>query len=138
MQPDLPDWKATALSMIPGLAPEIEEAETPHLLWLALYQAFREAYGPPPNDALIGPIYGYAKWCFTQPRLGAWKDDLTTCVCLCFYQNIPLLEAARNDLARWLTAEEFESLAEVLRFHCSPEVFEELARPFRTLRVDAP
>ncbi len=59
------------------------------------------------------------------------ENDLTTCACLCFYQNIPLLEAARNDLARWLAAEDFASLVEVLRFHSSSEVFEELARPFR-------
>lgn len=132
MHPAPPDWKTTALSTIPDLAPEIEEAETPYLLWFALHQAFREAYGQPRNDALIGPIYRYAKWCLAQPRQEAMEADLTTCVCLCFYQNIPLLEAARNDLARWLAPEDFATLVEVLRFHSSPEVFEELARPFRT------
>jgi hypothetical protein len=132
MDPAPLDWKTTAHSLIPDLAPEIEEAETPYLLWFSLYQAFREAQGPPRNDALIGQIYGYAKWCLAQPRHALMEEDLTTCVCLCFYQNIPLLEAARNDLPRWLTPADFAPLAEVFRFHSSPEVFEELARPFRT------
>jgi hypothetical protein len=132
MDPAPPDWKTTALLLIPDLAPEIEEAQTPYLLWFSLYQAFRQAYGQPRNDALIGQIYGYAKWCLAQPRHAVMEEDLTTCVCLCFYQNIPLLEAARKDLVRWLTAGDFATLAEVLRFHSSPEIFEELARPFRT------
>jgi hypothetical protein len=126
------DWKATALAMVPDLAPEIEDAETPYLLWFGLHQAFREAYGEPRNDALIGKIYGYASWCLSQPRADAMEEDLTTCVCLCFYQNIPLLEVARQDLARWLAPEDFARLVEVLRFHSGPEVFEELARPYRT------
>jgi hypothetical protein len=132
MDPAPLDWKTNALLLIPDLAPEIEEAQTPYLLWLSLYEAFREAYGQHQNDALIGQIYAYAKWCLAQPRHAVMEEDLTTCVCLCFYQNIPLLEAARKDLARWLTAGDFATLAEVLRFHSSPEVFEELARPFRT------
>ncbi len=37
MHSALPDWKTTALAMIPDLAPEVEEAETPYRLWFALY-----------------------------------------------------------------------------------------------------
>lgn len=131
------DWKSTARGMLPGLAAEVEEAETPYVLWLALYQAFRRAYeGPRPDEAVVGPIYGYAAWCLGQPRAEAMEDDLTTCVCLCFYQNLPLLESARKDLARWLSPSEFARLVEVLRFHSDPEVFEELARPFRANPAD--
>jgi hypothetical protein len=131
MNPAAPEWKSTALLMVPQLPLEIEEAETPYLLWFALYQAFRDAYQEPRNDELIGQIHAYAKWCLTQPRPAELEDNLTTCVCLCFYQNIPLLEPARNDLPRWMTPSEFAPLIEVFRFHSTPEVFEQLARPFR-------
>src|SRR4051812_26106234 len=107
MGPEPQDWKTTALSMIPDLTREIEEAETPSLLWFELYHAFRQAYAQPRNDPLIGQIHRYAKWCLSRPRTEALEDDLVTCVCLCFYQNIPLLEPARDDLARWLSAPDF-------------------------------
>src|SRR4051794_35912458 len=44
------DWRTTALTMLPDLAKEIEEAETPYLLWFELYGTFRGAYAPPRNE----------------------------------------------------------------------------------------
>src|SRR3954470_18328235 len=110
-----PDWKAAALAIAPDLAGLIGQAELPQHLWIELYGVFRGAYDPPGNDALIGQIYRYAKWCLDQPRGERYQDDIATCVCLCFYQNLPLLPPARDELGRWLTPEDFSTLEEVLR-----------------------
>jgi len=125
------DWKSAALAIIPDLEREIGEAETPYLLWFDLYHAFREAYNPPGNEALIGRIYRYAKWCLDQPRGGRYEDDIKTCVCLCFYQNVPLLPQARDELGQWLAPEDFFALKEVLRFHCDNDTFERIEAQFR-------
>jgi hypothetical protein len=126
------DWKSAALAIVPELAGEIAKAETPYLLWIDLYQAFREAYDPPGNDALIGQIYRYAKWCLDQPRAERYEDDIRTCVCLCFYQNVPLLRPARDELGKWLATEDFSALKFVLRFHCDDDdAFERIAAQFR-------
>jgi hypothetical protein len=124
------DWKTAALAIVPDLAGEIEKAETPYLLWIDLHQAFRGAYNPPRNDALIGQIYQYAKWCFDQPQGDRYQDDIKTCVCLCFYQNIPLLPPARDELGKWLAPEDFSALEFVLRFH-GDDAFEPIAAQYR-------
>ena len=124
------DWKSAALTIVPDMAGKIEEAETPYLLWFDLYHAFREAYSHPVNDGLIGQIYQYAKWCLDQPPGGRYEDDIKTCVSLCFYQNIPLLPRARDELGKWLAPEDFSTLKEVLRFHCDNDTFERIAAQF--------
>jgi hypothetical protein len=124
------DWKTVALAVVPDLTGEIVKAETPYLLWIEFYHAFREAYNTPRNDALIGQIYQYAKWCLDQPQGERYEDDVKTCVCLCFYQNIPLLPPARDELGKWLTPEDFSTLRFVLRFHCDGDTFERIAAQF--------
>ena len=125
------DWKTAALAMMPDLAEEVARADTPYLLWIDLYEAFRAAYEPPVDHALIGRVYRYAKWCLDQPRGDRFEDDINTCACLCFYQNIPLLPRARDELGRWLTPEDFSTLRMVLRFHSDDAAFERIAAQFR-------
>ncbi|WP_435009120.1 hypothetical protein P12x_000370 [Tundrisphaera lichenicola] len=117
------DWKGAALAIVPDLAGEIEKAESPYFLWIELYRVFREAYNSTRDDALIGQIYGFAKWCLEQPRGERYEEDVKTCVCLCFYQNLPLLPAARDELGKWLQPEDFATLKLVFQFHCDDKVF---------------
>ena len=124
------DWKDAGLAMVPEMAGEFERAETPYLLWIDLYHAFRQAYVPPADDALVGRIYAYAKWCLDQPRGERYEDDIRTCVCLCFYQNVPLVPAARDELGKRLAPEDFATLKSVLRFHCDDDAFGRISAQF--------
>jgi hypothetical protein len=60
--------------MLPELADNIDEAETPYLLWFDIRGAFEDAYqATPRNESLIQRIYAYADWCARGPREASAK-----------------------------------------------------------------
>jgi hypothetical protein len=114
--PNLPEWRLEALRMLPELSAEIREAENPYLLWITLRLAFEDAYSSiPHNDLLIGRIYEFARWCFSQPRGESAEDDLLTCVYVCFIEHISENKSALGDLGRWLSIDDFAMLSGVLK-----------------------
>jgi hypothetical protein len=95
--------------------------------------AFEDAYEKtPPDESLIRRIYGYSDWCCEQPRGITAADDLFTCVCVSFYEMIPLRPKPRHDMPRWWKSEDLENgpagEPNVFAHHLSAEQFEELKR----------
>ena len=113
--------------MFPELVSRFEEADTPYLLWFELGRAFEKAYDQTPRkESLIQRIYLYSDWCSDQPRYETAEDDLLTCVAVCFYEEIPLHPAARNDMPRWWRVEDMEGAPSVFQYQLSDEEFREL------------
>jgi hypothetical protein len=129
-------WKETAILLVPELTEAITEADTPYSLWFELWDAFKAAYNEPRNSSLIARIYEYADWCETQPRGETADDDLLTCVSVCFFEEIPTCEPARDDMPNWFTEEDFKDMRDVFRYHFSDAEFEKIEAGFagRTFR----
>jgi len=56
-------WREEAARLLPELAENARDAETPYLLWFDIRRAFEDAYGQQPrNESLIGRVYHYSAW----------------------------------------------------------------------------
>jgi hypothetical protein len=120
-------WRQKAIEMFPELSSRFENADTPYLLWFELRDAFEQAYEKTPREeSLIRRIYNYSDWCCDQPRGETAKDDLMTCVAVCFYEHIPSHPAAREDMPRWWLAEDLAGEPSVFQYNLSDEEFREL------------
>ncbi len=129
---DMPNWRETALEMLPELAEDIYEAETPYTAWFSLRLAFEKAYDDSPRDeSLIARVYAYSDWCGRAPRGETAADDLLTCVSVCFLEHIPEHPAARADMPRWFTLEELLGSREVFVYTIGESGFAELVEYFQ-------
>ena len=127
----MPPWKETALEMLPELSDAINAAETPYRLWFDLHAAFEQAYDASPrNESLIGRIYEFHHWCADAPRGETAADDLLTCVVVCFVEHIPQHPAARADMPRWFSYQDFIGAEQVFRYHLSEQEFLDLKQLF--------
>jgi len=97
------EWGKEAVKRFPELIDRFDFVASPYDLWIELLEAFRKAYKTPRDEDLISRIYGYATWCRLQPRGETAKDDLGTCVCVCFYEHIPESTEALEDMPRWFS-----------------------------------
>jgi hypothetical protein len=115
--------------MFPELVLRFEGADTPYLLWFELRDAFEQAYEQKPrNESLIKRIYQFSDWCCDQLRKETAKDDLLTCVAVCFYEHIPQHSLAREDMPRWWKAEDLAGELSIFQYHLSSEEFAELKK----------
>lgn len=124
---EMSKWRDKAFEVFPELIDQFEDADTPYLLWFVLRDAFDHAYEQKPrNESLIRRIYNYSDWCCDQPRGDTAKDDLLTCVAVCFYEHIPSNAEAREDMPRWWRAEDMASEPSVFQYNLSESEFSEL------------
>jgi hypothetical protein len=122
-------WRQKAVELFPELVTRFEDADTPYLLWFQLLDAFVRAYEQTPRDeSLIRRIYQYSDWCCDQPQGETAADDLVTCVAVCFYEEIPPIPKAREDMPRWWLPGDLAGERSVFSYHLTPEQFEELKR----------
>jgi hypothetical protein len=100
-------WRAAAIERIPELREVIASAENIFALWIDLSMGFARAYQRKSYDkALVAKIYSFADWCIQAPRGCLAERDPLTAVTVCFYEDIPTIPAARQDMPRWFTYEE--------------------------------
>ena len=126
-------WRQKAEQMFPELQSSLEIADTPYLLWYELQRIFEQAYDQE-NASIIGRIYEYAKWCGQQPRGKTAEDDLLTCVTVSFYEHIPQHPKALEDMPRWFTQQEVETMKEVFSYYVGPDGFDRILAQFKKLR----
>lgn len=119
-------WRRIALERLPSLHRVIADAKNYYGLWIELHSAFVKAYDvDPPDVSLIRALYSYASFCLLS------KDgDMSTAVAYCFYEHLPLDPAVRQDVARWLTAEDFEGLRDIFSYHLDPKELELFRKEF--------
>jgi len=123
-------WRKVALQMLPELSSEIEEAETPMSLWLQIVFSFDQAYGEPRNEDFIRRVYGYADWCLLQPLGETAEEHLPTCVAVMFWEHIPTLKVARDDMPKWISLENMIANEPWFKHRLSEEEREELKRVY--------
>jgi hypothetical protein len=120
-------WRAEAIQRLPELRRVIAEAETVMAAWIELRMAFEDAYeAEPPDDSLIARIYSFADWCLDAPRNADAGRDPFTAVLVAFYEDIPTIKAARDDMPRWFTYDEVARNRQVFSYHLRPEEFDAL------------
>lgn len=120
-------WRAEAIKRLPELRRVVAEADTVMALWIELRFAFERAYdAEPPDESLIARIYSFADWCIDAPRNpDAGRDPLTS-VAVAFYEDIPTIEPARDDMPRWFSYEEVARNRPVFSYHIGAKEFDAL------------
>ena len=120
------DWRQVAQRIFPELQPEVEAAESPMSLWLEIVYKFDTAYETPIDEDFIRRVYEYADWCLQQEGGEDAREHLPTCVVTCFWEHIPTVKAAREDMPRWFTLEEVIANQHFFKYLLTDDEFEEV------------
>jgi hypothetical protein len=120
-------WRAEALKRLPELKEAIESAHEIMAVWIDIRFAFERAYAKEPRDeSLISRIYSFADWCENaRPNPDAGRDPVTSVV-VAFYEDIPTIPAARDDMPRWFSFLEVAENKPVFSHHIGEEGFGQL------------
>jgi hypothetical protein len=124
------EWGREAFKKFPELIDRFDFVQSPHELWFELRDAFEEAYREPRNEDLISRIYSYANWCCAQPEGKTAEDDLGTCVCACFFEHIPELPAALEDMPRWFSRSDVLLMKEIFSYMVGEDGFQRIIQVY--------
>src|SRR5437868_5806976 len=105
-------WRRAAIEKIPRFRKLIEESQSVGMLWVDLWFEFVKAHSDPHDEEFIGRFYDYAWWCANSP-----DPDTSTAGVLCFYEHLPTQPTVRAHMAKWLSAEQFNGMGEIFRYH---------------------
>jgi hypothetical protein len=119
-------WRQVGIEKIPRCQRIFEEADSAMRLWIDLWFPLVDAHRSPADEELIGQIYDYASWCWKESR----NYDTRTAVACAFYEHLPLEPSVRRQVGKWLSAEEFDGLKEVFRYHLTAKEHAEFSREF--------
>jgi hypothetical protein len=119
-------WRAPAIERLPELRNAIAKAENVMSLWIELYIEFKRAYQEPRNESMIARIYSYADWCAQASRIDDAGRDPLTAVTVAFYEDIPQLQAARDDMPRWFRFNEVLRSKQVFAYSIGETAFNDL------------
>lgn len=120
------EWGKEAFSRFPELIGRFDSVTSPYQLWFELRDAFEQAYKNPQDNGLISRIYAYADWCCSQPEGSTAEDDLGTCVCVCFYEHIPEVPQALEDMPRWFSKEDVLLMKQTFSYMVGEEGFQRI------------
>lgn len=124
------EWRTEAFKRFPEFRDRFEGADNPYSLWSELSDAFEEAYDEPRNEDLIKRIYEYGDWCCTQSPGETAEDDLGTCVAVCFFEHIPEIPRALDDMPRWFTREDVLEMKPLLSYQVGEEGYAKVLARF--------
>ncbi len=103
--------------------------------WIEVGLAFKRAYDQkPPDESLIFRIYSYADWCANARHGPDAGHDPRTAVVVAFFEHIPTIPAAREDMPRWFTYEEVAQNRPNFSYHIGDEEYQCLLRHMRVNR----
>lgn len=98
-------------------------------LWTELLLIFDGAYqNDLPNDDLIRRIYAFADACLKLPQGPDASHDPITSVYVVFFEHIPTIRRARDDIYRWLPLPTVANARENFSYHIGNEEFDELVK----------
>jgi hypothetical protein len=124
------EWQDEAKRRFPRLAEAISAADSPYLVWIDLSMEFGRAYETG-DLALVADIYAYAGWCCRQPPGTTAEDDLGTCVATCFFEHIPTIPPALEDMPRWWTIDDVVSMKQIFSYMVGEEGYAKILGRFR-------
>ncbi len=121
-------WRRVALEKVPKLRRLIEAAPNVMALWieLQLKLAYEDLYQSPSNEKTIAGIFDYASWCLNNSH--NW--DTKTAVVCAFYEHLPQMKEAREELPHRMSMEDFLKLKERFKYLLTEEEHEEFVREF--------
>ena len=125
-------WRDEAFARFPELEDRFllcEEAGSelsPHDVWEVLWEAFSEAHKAPRNDGMIRRVYEYCHWCVGQPV----EEDLARHVVVCFFEMIPTLSEAVEDMPRWWSRADVVATREIFSYIVGEEGFARILARF--------
>ena len=95
--------------------------------WIEARLAFQRAYERKPLDeSLISRIYSYADWCANARRGPDAGHDPSTAIVVSFFEDIPTIPAAREDMPRWFTYAEVAENRPIFSYHIGEEEYQRL------------
>lgn len=124
------EWLAEAQRRFGDREDIFAYVDSPYSLWFNLRDVFKRAYDSPRDEADIRSIYQYADWSCREPRGKTAEDDLLTCVAVCFYEHIPEIEAAVEDLPRWFDLREIMAMREIFSYQVGEAGFEQILEAY--------
>src|ERR1035437_2183242 len=124
------EWRTEAFKRFPEFHDYFEETDNPYSLWEELGNAFEQGYEEPRNEGLIKRIYEYGDWCCSQPRGETAEDDLATCVAVCFFEHIPEIPEALEDMPRWFTRADVLAMKTLLSYQVGEEGYAKVLARF--------
>jgi hypothetical protein len=124
------EWGKEAFKRFPELIDRFDSVESPGKLWIELRLAFDDAYKTPRNEDLIARIYKYAEWCCAQPSGTSAEDDLGSIVCVTFYEDIPTISAALEDMPRWFSREDVVLMKDTFSYMVGEEGFKRILQVY--------
>lgn len=120
-------WRAEALSRLPELRRDITSSDNVMALWIELQLAFEKAYKADPSDeSLIARIYSFADWCIQAPRNPDTEHDPSTAATVAFYEHIPTIPQAREDMPRWFRYSEVAQSRDIFSYLIGEQSYQEL------------
>ncbi len=120
-------WRREANERLPELKQEIDTADSVMSLWIEIGFAFEDAYRKEPRDeALIARIYAFADWCVRARRNDNPPYDPLSAVATCFYEKIPTIKLAREDMPRWFTYSDVVEMRRTFSYMIGDEAYEAL------------
>lgn len=119
-------WRAAAIERMPDLKSLVESSKTISELWVGLCDEFAIAYDKPMNEDVIAQIYAFADWCVEAPRCDEDGRDPFSAVVVGFYESIPTLPNARDDMPRWFKYSAVKDNRLVFSYLIGDEAFEKL------------
>ncbi len=121
-------WRAEALKRLPELRRTIESAGSIMALWIELLDVFEAAYRAEPRDEpTIARIYSFADWCIQAPRGPDAGTDPFSAV-IGFYEDIPTIAPARQDMPRWFKYSEVAENRSTFSYSIGDEAYEQLLK----------
>jgi hypothetical protein len=119
-------WRKAAIDRLPELREKVASAENVMSLWIELSLVFEEAYREPRDNDLIERIYSYARWCWAAPRSNEADHDPESAASVAFFEHIPSIPAAREDMPRWFTFEEVSAAKSLFCYAIGETAFKDL------------
>jgi hypothetical protein len=112
-------WRKAALQFLPEYRNIIEAAPQVMGAWVELSGKFQSAYEEKKVDRdIIRRFYAFARWCVEHPSTSSEAQfDPPTAAIVCFYEHLPTIPKALEDITIYLTPTEFKCLEPVFSYH---------------------
>jgi hypothetical protein len=114
-------WRRVSIKEIPNQRELIQRSESVGMLWVDLWLLFLGAHRAPVDEETIRGVYEFAKWALTESN----NDSIVSSTLCHFYEYLPTKPDVRARMSQFMTQEEVLGLANIFRYHLSPDEFRE-------------
>jgi hypothetical protein len=124
------DWKIEALKRFPEI-PKDETAkwDNPWTCWHFLFSLFEDEYRKPRNEDLIKRIYEFSEWCINYGE--TVNRDMSGAVITGFYEDMPTIPAAMEDMPRWFSLEEIQGSHAIFKYMIGEEGYNKILEIYK-------